>query len=69
VAPRRRRDKKQNVFDDFHAAGDWLVANGMASSEKLALVGRIERRAARRRRADAAPDLAAPSGARCRCST
>ena len=34
-----RRDQKQNVFDDFHAAADWLVANGKASNEKLALVG------------------------------
>jgi prolyl oligopeptidase len=34
-----RRGNKQNVFDDFHAAGDWLVANGLASSDRLALVG------------------------------
>lgn len=34
-----RRAKKQNVFDDFHSAGDWLVASGMASHERLALVG------------------------------
>jgi prolyl oligopeptidase len=34
-----RREHKQNVFDDFHAAGDWLVAQGMASSDRLALVG------------------------------
>ena len=34
-----RRALKQNVFDDFHAAGDWLVASGMASSDKLAVVG------------------------------
>ncbi len=34
-----RRECKQNVFDDFHSAGDWLVAQGMASHEKLALVG------------------------------
>jgi prolyl oligopeptidase len=34
-----RRGNKQNVFDDFHAAGDWLVAHGMASPERLALVG------------------------------
>jgi prolyl oligopeptidase len=25
------RDKKQNVFDDFHAAAEWLRANGFAS--------------------------------------
>ncbi len=34
-----RRANKQNVFDDFHAAGDWLVAQGHASHERLALVG------------------------------
>ena len=34
-----RRHLKQNVFDDFHAAGDWLVAQGMASHERMALVG------------------------------
>jgi len=34
-----RRALKQNVFDDFHAAGDWLVANGKASHDKLAVVG------------------------------
>lgn len=34
-----RRANKQNVFDDFHAAGDWLVSTGRASREQLALVG------------------------------
>ncbi len=34
-----RRASKQNVFDDFHAAGDWLVATGRASHERLAVVG------------------------------
>ncbi|MGD9998807.1 MAG: prolyl oligopeptidase family protein [Ilumatobacteraceae bacterium] len=34
-----RRDRKQNVFDDFHAAGDHLVAEGMASNDRLGLVG------------------------------
>jgi prolyl oligopeptidase len=34
-----RREHKQRVFDDFHAAGDHLVAQGMASHERLALVG------------------------------
>ena len=27
------------MFDDFHAAGDWLVATGRASHDTLALVG------------------------------
>lgn len=31
--------KKQNVFDDFIAAADWLVANKYTSHEKLALQG------------------------------
>lgn len=35
-----RRANKQNVFDDFHAAGDWLVAQGYTSREILGLVGR-----------------------------
>lgn len=35
-----RRANKQNVFDDFHAAADWLVAQGYTSREILGLVGR-----------------------------
>ena len=34
-----RRDKKQNVFDDFHAAADWLVKTGRTSRERLAIAG------------------------------
>ena len=34
-----RRANKQNVFDDFHAAGDWLVAQGLAAHDRLGLVG------------------------------
>ena len=34
-----RRAQKQNVFDDFHAAGDWLVANGYTSRHLLAIEG------------------------------
>lgn len=30
---------KQNVFDDFHAAGDWLVENGWTTREQLAAFG------------------------------
>jgi len=33
------RGNKQNVFDDFAAAGDWLVASGRTSPERLAIAG------------------------------
>ncbi len=32
-------DKKQNVFDDFIAAGEWLVQNRYTNPDKLACVG------------------------------
>jgi prolyl oligopeptidase len=35
-----RRATKQNVFDDFHAAADWLVASDLVSRERLAVLGR-----------------------------
>src|SRR5215469_13804329 len=31
--------KKQNVFDDFIAAAEWLIANGYTSSNELAISG------------------------------
>jgi prolyl oligopeptidase len=32
-------DRKQNVFDDFHAAATWLIASGVTSAERLAAWG------------------------------
>ncbi|MBM4375896.1 MAG: S9 family peptidase [Deltaproteobacteria bacterium] len=32
-------EKKQNVFDDFLAGADWLVANGYTKPERLAISG------------------------------
>ena len=34
-----RREHKQRVFDDFHAAADWLVAEGWTSRDRLAVHG------------------------------
>ena len=34
-----RRAHKQNVFDDFHAAADWLVERGHAGRDRLAVLG------------------------------
>jgi prolyl oligopeptidase len=33
------REKKQNVFDDFIAAAEWLIANGYTKPERLAIQG------------------------------
>lgn len=33
------KERKQNVFDDFIRAGEWLIANGYTSKEKLAIQG------------------------------
>jgi len=34
-----RRDKKQNVFDDFIGAAEWLIARKVTSTSKLAING------------------------------
>jgi prolyl oligopeptidase len=34
------KTNKQNVFDDFIAAGEWLIANGYTRKDKLAIGGR-----------------------------
>src|SRR5579859_6327703 len=33
------RDRKQHVFDDFHAAAEWLVANGWTTPARLGISG------------------------------
>ncbi len=33
-------EKKQNVFDDFFAAAEWLIANHYTSPQRLAITGR-----------------------------
>jgi prolyl oligopeptidase len=33
------KEKKQNVFDDFIACAEWLIANGYTSPDKLAING------------------------------
>jgi prolyl oligopeptidase len=33
------RENKQNVFDDFIAAGEWLVANGWTAPDRMAVMG------------------------------
>ncbi len=33
-------DKKQNVFNDFISAGEWLIKNGYTNSKKLVINGR-----------------------------
>src|SRR3546814_4475469 len=35
-----RPDKKQNVFDDFIAAGEYLIAEGIAGKGKIAIEDR-----------------------------
>ena len=33
-------EKKQNVFDDFYAAAEWLIANHYTRPQRLAIIGR-----------------------------
>ena len=61
---------KQNVFDDFHAAAEWLVADGLTTADQLGDLRRLQRRPARRRGADPAARPVRRGGLRRRrCST
>ncbi len=33
------RDTKQNVFDDFHAAAEWLIEHGVTTNDQLTISG------------------------------
>lgn len=33
------RENKQNVFDDFHTAAEWLIGHGWTTPEQLAIMG------------------------------
>ncbi|MEZ5251433.1 MAG: prolyl oligopeptidase family serine peptidase [Ilumatobacteraceae bacterium] len=63
-----RREHKQHVFDDFHAAADWLVATGRPSRSARWRVARTVG-CSSGRRSPSAPISPGWCGARCRCST
>ena len=59
--------RKQNVFDDFIAAAEWLIANGYTTPSTARDLRRLERRPADRRARDAAAG-ALPGGDRRRAA-
>ncbi|GMA85788.1 hypothetical protein GCM10025868_10380 [Angustibacter aerolatus] len=61
---------KQHVYDDFHAAAEWLTAEGWTTPQQPVDQRRLERRPAGGRGADpAARACSRPWSARRRCST
>ena len=63
-------EKKQNVFDDFIAAAEWLVAQKYTKPGEARHRRRLERRPAHRRGGRPAPrPLPARRSSPCRCST
>jgi hypothetical protein len=50
-------ENKQNVFDDFIAAAEWLIANKYTNPDRLGDLRRLQRRPADRRAVTQRPDL------------